>query len=110
LPRKADCSVAFQRDMRAVVLSVTSDAFHGRKLSKPVLDEVRVLPPAGFTEVFARTLETAARNLETLSDSEWAAVAQGLADLLPTFMRQLATTTDAGGEPAPSLPDHRTLA
>jgi acetamidase/formamidase/AraC-like DNA-binding protein len=97
LPRKADCSVAFQRDMRAVVLSVTSDAFHGRKLSKPVLDEVRVLPPAGFTEVFARTLETAARNLETLSDSEWAAVAQGLADLLPTFMRQLATTTDAGG-------------
>ena len=33
------------------------------------------------TEVFSRTLESAARNLETLSDAEWAAVAQGLADL-----------------------------
>jgi acetamidase/formamidase/AraC-like DNA-binding protein len=96
LPRKGDWSVAFQRDMRVVVLSVTSDAFHGRKVSKPVFDEVRVLAPGGFTEVFSRTLETAARNLETLSDTEWAAVAQSLADLLPTFVRQLMTpTTDA---------------
>src|SRR6266851_9403074 len=36
LPRKSDWSVAFQRDMRAVVLSVTSGAFHGRKISNPV--------------------------------------------------------------------------
>ncbi|SHG54196.1 acetamidase/formamidase family protein [Bradyrhizobium erythrophlei] len=93
LPRKGDWSVAFQRDMRALVLSVTSDAFHGRKIGKPVFDEVRVLAPGGFTEVFSRTLETAARNLETLSDIEWAAVAQSLADLLPTFV---APTTDAG--------------
>src|SRR6202158_6175557 len=86
LPRKGDWSLSFQRDMRAVVLSVTSDAFHGRKVSKPVFDEVRVLPPGGFTEVFSRTLESAARNLETLSDTEWLAVAQGLADLLPIFV------------------------
>ena len=97
LPRKGDWSVSFQRDMRAVVLSVTSDAFHGRKVSKPVFDEVRVLAPGGFTEVFSRTLESAARNLEALSDAEWTAVAQGLADLLPTFVRQLvAPTTEAG--------------
>jgi acetamidase/formamidase/AraC-like DNA-binding protein len=95
LPRKGDWSVAFQRDMRAVVLSVTSEAFHGRKVSKPVFDEVRVLAPGGFTEVFSRTLEAAARNIETLSDTEWAAVAQGLADLLPTFVR--APAADAGG-------------
>ena len=107
LPRKADWSVAFQRDMRAVVLSVTSDAFHGRKVGKPGLDEVRVLPPGGFTEVFSRTLETAARNLETLSDPEWAAVAQGLADLLPTFMRQAATTTEAGGTATQAAILHR---
>ena len=93
LPRKGDWSVAFQRDMRALVLSVTSDAFHGRKIGKPVFDEVRVLAPGGFTEVFSRALETAARNLETRSDIEWAAVAQSLADLLPTFV---APTTDAG--------------
>jgi acetamidase/formamidase/AraC-like DNA-binding protein len=98
LPRKGDWSVAFQRDMRAVILSVTSEAYHGRKVSNPVFDEVRVLPSGGFTEVFSRTLETAARNLETLSDIEWAAVAQGLADLLPTFVRQLGLpTADAGG-------------
>jgi acetamidase/formamidase/AraC-like DNA-binding protein len=98
LPRKGDWSVSFQRDMRAVVLSVTSDAFHGRKVSKPVFNEVRILGPGGFTEVFSRTLESAARNLETLSDTEWLAVAQSLADLLPIFVRQLvAPTTEAGG-------------
>src|SRR5258708_15827760 len=75
--------------MRAVVLSVTSEAFHGRKINNPVFDEVRVLPSGGFTEVFSRTLESTARNLETLSDAEWTAVAQSLADLLPTFVRQL---------------------
>jgi acetamidase/formamidase/AraC-like DNA-binding protein len=98
LPRKGDWSVAFQRDMRAVVLSVTSEAFHGRKINNPVFDEVRVLPSGGFTEVFSRTLETAARNLETLSDAEWTAVAHSLADLLPTFVRQLVPpTVDSGG-------------
>jgi acetamidase/formamidase/AraC-like DNA-binding protein len=108
LPRKGDWSVAFQRDMRAVVLSVTSDAFHGRKVSKPVFDEVRVLSPCGFTEVFSRTLESSARNLETLSDTEWAAVAQSLADLLPTFVRQLvASTTDAGGTATQAAILHR---
>ena len=96
LPRKGDWSVSFQRDMRAMVLSVTPDAFGGRKIAGPVFDQVRVLAPTGFTEVFSRTLESAARNLETLSDSEWAAVAQSLADLLPTFVRQLMPATDAG--------------
>jgi acetamidase/formamidase/AraC-like DNA-binding protein len=104
LPRKGDWSVAFQRDMRAVVLSVTSDAFHGRKVGKPVFNEVRVLSSGGFTEVFLRTLESAARNLETLSDTEWAAVAQGLADLLPTFV---APTTEAGGTATQAAILHR---
>jgi acetamidase/formamidase/AraC-like DNA-binding protein len=108
LPRKGDWSVNFQRDMRAVILSVTSEAFHGRKLGKPVLDEVRVLAPSGFTEVFARTLESAARNLERLTDSEWAAVAQGLAELLPIFLHQLvAPTTDLGGTATQAALLHR---
>lgn len=105
LPRKGDWSVAFQRDMRAVVLSVTSEAFHGRKMSRPVADEVRVLPPSGFTEVFSRTLETAARNIEILSDTEWAAVAQSLADLLPTFVRSPAA--EAGGTATQAAILHR---
>jgi hypothetical protein len=103
LPRKSDWSVAFQRDMRAVVLSVASDAFHGRKISQPAFSEVRVMAPGGFTEVFSRTLDSAARSLETLSDIEWTAVAQSLADLLPIFMRQLRRPhgnryCDAGGD------------
>ena len=90
LPRKGDWSVSFQRDMRAIVLSVTSEAFHGRKIGQPALADVRVVPPGGFTDVFSRTLDSAARALDTLSDLEWSAVAQSLADLLPTFMRQIA--------------------
>jgi acetamidase/formamidase/AraC-like DNA-binding protein len=97
LPRKSDWSVAFQRGMRAVVLSVTSDTFRGRKISQPAFSDVRVMAPGGFTEVFSRTLDSAARSLETLSVVEWTAVAQSLADLLPTFMRQLmAAATETG--------------
>jgi acetamidase/formamidase/AraC-like DNA-binding protein len=108
LPRKGDWSVSFQRDMRAIVLSVTTDAFYGRKTGKPAFDEVRVLAPDGFTEVFSRTLESAARNLEALSDPEWAAVAQSLADLLPTFIRQLApATSEAGGTATQAAILHR---
>jgi acetamidase/formamidase/AraC-like DNA-binding protein len=105
LPRKGDWSLAFQRDMRAVVLSVTSAAFHGRKMSRQITNEVRVLAPGGFTEVFLRTLEAAARNIETFSEIEWAAVSQGLADLLPTFIR--SPTTDAGGTATQAAILHR---
>ncbi|WP_092149615.1 acetamidase/formamidase family protein [Bradyrhizobium sp. NFR13] len=90
LPRKGDWSVAFQRDMRAVVLSVTSDPLHSRRASAPAIADVQIVGPGGFGDVFARMMEQAARNLETLSDAEWSAVAQSLADLLPTFTRQLA--------------------
>ena len=108
LPRKGDWSVSFQREMRAVVLSVTSEAFHGRRVGKPVLSEVRVLAPGGFAEVVSRTLESAARNLEALSDAEWIAVAQTLAELLPTFVRQLlAPTPEAGGTATQAAILHR---
>ena len=52
----------------------------------------RSLPPVGFTEVFSRTLETAARNLETLSDPEaWVTIGLTLADMLLA----VATSTEA---------------
>jgi acetamidase/formamidase/AraC-like DNA-binding protein len=108
LPRRGDWSVTFQRDMRAVALSVTSDAFHGRKIGRSGFDEVRVVAPGGFAEVFSRTLESTARSLETLSDVEWAAVAQSLADLLPTFLTQRAmATTEPGGTATQAAILHR---
>jgi acetamidase/formamidase/AraC-like DNA-binding protein len=93
LPRKGDWSVSFQRDMRAVVLSVTSDPLHSRRASAPAIADVQIVGPGGFGDVFARMMEQAARNLETLSDAEWLVIAQSLADLLPTFTRQLAEPT-----------------
>jgi acetamidase/formamidase/AraC-like DNA-binding protein len=108
LPRKGDWSVAFQRDMRAVVLSVTSEAFHGRKIGQPALSDVRILAPGGFTDVFSRTMDSATRALETLSDIEWTAVAQSLADLLPTFLRQVAApAADSGGTATQAAILHR---
>jgi acetamidase/formamidase/AraC-like DNA-binding protein len=90
LPRSGDWSVIFQRDMRAIVLSVTSEAPHGRITGKSRFDEARVVAPGGLAEVFSRMLDATARTLETLADVEWAAVAQSLADLLLTFTHQLA--------------------
>jgi acetamidase/formamidase/AraC-like DNA-binding protein len=87
LPRNGDWSVAFQRDMRAVVLSAASPALHGRRAGAPAPGEVQVIASGGFSDVFARMMEGAAGSLESLSDAEWASLAQGLADLLPTLTR-----------------------
>src|ERR1700676_4349005 len=50
LARLGGLGVGVQRDSRAVVLSVTSDALHGRKVGKPAFNGVRVLSSGGFTE------------------------------------------------------------
>ena len=94
LPRRGDWSIAFQRDMRALVLSVTSEAFHGRKTGQPALSDVHVLAPGGFTDVFSRTLESTGNALETLSDTEWTALAQSLADLVPVFREIYESASD----------------
>ncbi|WP_441240732.1 acetamidase/formamidase family protein [Tardiphaga sp. 768_D3_N2_1] len=93
LPRKGGWSVSFQRDMRAVVLSVISDPLHGRRAGAWAIADVRVVAPGGFGGVFAHMIELTARNIEALSDIEWTAVAQSLADLLPTFTRQSGEPT-----------------
>lgn len=95
LPRRGDWSVSFQRDMRAIVLSVTEEAFHGRKLSGPAISDARAMPLGGFTDIFTRMLGATGQSLETLSDREWSAVAQSLADLLPTFMHQARPAADS---------------
>ena len=95
LPRNGDWSVVFQRDMRAIVLSVTSDAMHGRILRKPRFGEPQVVAPVGFADVFSRSLEATARTLEILTDVEWASVAQNLVELLSTLaQRRSAPTPD----------------
>ncbi len=89
LPRCGDWSVVFQRDLRAIVLSVTAEALHGRIPGKLKFAQARAVVPGGLGDVFARMLETTARNIETLNEVEWAAVAQGLVDLLLTLAHGL---------------------
>jgi acetamidase/formamidase/AraC-like DNA-binding protein len=108
LPRSGDWSIVFQRDMRAIVLSVTSEALHGRLSGRPRLGEPRVVPPSGFADVFARLMDATARTLDTLSDAEWNAVTQSLVDLLLTLAHQLAaSTSDAGSSATQSALLHR---
>ena len=100
LPRGGDWSIVFQRDMRAIVLAVTSEALHGRLSGKPRLGEPRVISPSGFSDVFARLLDATARTLDSLSDAEWNSVAQSLVDLLLTLAHQLAASTSDAGSSA----------
>jgi acetamidase/formamidase/AraC-like DNA-binding protein len=95
LPRRGDWSVAFQRDMRVVVLSATSEAFHGHRPRGPAFGEVKVMPPGGFTDVFRRLLGAASQSLETLSDLEWSAVSQSLIDLLPPLVHHAQPAVDS---------------
>jgi acetamidase/formamidase/AraC-like DNA-binding protein len=108
LPRSGDWRVVFQRDMRAIVLSVTSDALHGRITGKSGFDEPRVVAPGGLAGVFSRMLEASAQTLETLSDPEWSAIAQSLVELLLTLVHRLsAPTPDANNTATQAAILHR---
>jgi len=96
LPRNGDWSLAFQRDLRAIVLSVTSDARPGRINSKLRFAKPEVVAATGLAEIFCRTLDATARSLEVLADNEWSTVAQSLVDLLLTLaLRQSTPGLDA---------------
>jgi acetamidase/formamidase/AraC-like DNA-binding protein len=108
LPRSGNWRVVFQRDMRAIVLSVGSDALHGRITGKSGLGEARVVAPGGLAGVFSRMLEATARTLETLSDPEWSAIAQSLVELLLTLVHGLsAPTVDANNTATQAAILHR---
>ncbi|MGJ4943042.1 acetamidase/formamidase family protein [Bradyrhizobium sp. HKCCYLS1011] len=92
LPRGGDCSIGFQRDLRAIALSVTSDALHGRMIGKLEFTKPHVIPPNGLAEIFCGTLAATARSLESLTDAEWSTVAQSLVDLLLTLAHQQAAS------------------
>lgn len=94
LPPTSGWTLTFQRDLRAVVLSATCDPARSRAATLPRLQQAQSIAPTGFGEMFARMLESAARNLESLSETEWPVTAQSLADLLPTLMRQAPATAD----------------
>lgn len=108
LPRSSDWTIAFQRDLRAVVLSATADAVHGRIGGKLKLAGPHVIKPIGLADVFCRSLEATARALETLSDAEWSTVAQPLVDLLLTLAhQQVACVNDGCGSAAQAATLHR---
>jgi len=108
LPRGGNWSVVFQRDMRAIVLSVTSDALHGRIAGKLKRSDPELVAATGLGAVFCRLLDTSARTLETLNDAEWSVVAQSLVDLLLTLAhQQSALSPDSGNSATQAAILHR---
>jgi acetamidase/formamidase/AraC-like DNA-binding protein len=88
LPSGADAQVLFQRDLRAVVLSVAAEAFHGRKTSPPFAGTARTVAPQGFPKIVAALLEVASGSMETLADVEWKTVSENLAELALALIHQ----------------------
>ncbi len=95
LPRTEDWMITFQRDMRALVLSVAAGAFAGRKIGASEFGSARVLPPKGLAQVVARLLETTCDSFETLTETEWAAIAQTVAELVLTLVHRVDDTATA---------------
>jgi acetamidase/formamidase/AraC-like DNA-binding protein len=95
LPRQGDWQVVFQRDMRAIGLSVTADAFHGRKVGAIDAGNMRVVKRAGLTDILCRTMEGVAAALESLSADDWTAVSQSLAEMLLSLLHQPSANLSA---------------
>ena len=97
LPQRGDWTLQFQRDLRAIALHVTPDAFRGRRTGRAAWIEPRAIMPQGFAGLFACSLEAASQSLDALSDVEWETVAQSLADLLFTLTQQFAASVAESG-------------
>jgi len=98
LPRQNDWRVTFHRDMRAIVLSVTSESFGGRKISLPECRDATIMLSGGLADVLGNTLEAAAEALETLSPEAWNTIRLSLAEMLLTLSRQKSSgATEAAG-------------
>jgi acetamidase/formamidase/AraC-like DNA-binding protein len=88
LPRQSGWQVTFQRDMRAIVLSVTAESFGGRKIGLPDCREASIVSSGGLAEILRRTLEATSEALDTLPPEGWNAVRLSLAEMLLTLSRQ----------------------
>ncbi|HVX78331.1 MAG TPA: acetamidase/formamidase family protein [Bradyrhizobium sp.] len=98
LPRQADWQVTFHRDLRAIVLSVTSESFGGRKISLSECRDAVIVAPGGLADVLRHTLESASEALESLSSDDWNTIRLTLAEMLLTLSRQkLSPVADAVG-------------
>jgi acetamidase/formamidase/AraC-like DNA-binding protein len=98
LPRQGDWRVTFPRDTRAIVLSVTTESFGGRKISFPECREAMIVAPGGLADVLRHTLEAASETLESLSPEAWNTIRLSLAEMLLTLARQKSSSaTEAVG-------------
>ena len=52
--RQSGWQVTLQRDMRAIVLSVSAESFGGRKISLPECRDASIVSPGGLSEVLCR--------------------------------------------------------
>jgi AraC-like DNA-binding protein len=107
LPRGAAWQLIFQRDMRAIVLSVAAGAFHGRKVATSDFGNARAVVPKGFAEVLAHLMETASGSLESLSDIEWKTIGQSLAELMLTLVHHSEDANADAGTAAQAALLHR---
>ncbi|MBS9478379.1 acetamidase/formamidase family protein [Ancylobacter radicis] len=92
-PREAEWQLHFQRGLRAIVLSVVPEAFRGRKAPSLSSCPPRVFDAEGLADILAGTARAAVGALDRLSDPEWEAVAQSVAELLLQLSADLVTTT-----------------
>jgi acetamidase/formamidase/AraC-like DNA-binding protein len=98
LPAQSGWQVTFQRNIRAIVLSVTAESFGGRKIVLPECRDASIGSSGGLTEVLCRTLEATSEALERLSPEAWNTIGLSLAEMLLTLSRQnLPSATDAVG-------------
>jgi hypothetical protein len=88
LPRQGDWQVAFHRNIRAIVMSVTVESFGGRRISLPEYRDAGIVPSGGLADVLRGTLEATSEALETLSPEAWNTIRLSLAEMLLTLARQ----------------------
>jgi len=89
-------TIHWQRDFRAIVVSMGAAALHGRKVPMPAGSIARTVAPVGLARVVASLLESSTEALETVDDGAWEPISHNLAALVLA----LVLRDEESGEPA----------
>lgn len=106
IPAAGQWQVRLGKSTKIIALAIADSLFVGHRAGLQTLKTPRHYKPAGLAGIFARTIETAASEMDSLSMVEWRSLEGVIADLFLAVALQ-AETSDAAASPGSAALFHR---
>lgn len=106
VPAVGEWQLCLRKSARMIVLSIADSLFPGHKAGLQTLKAPRHYVATGIAAIFIKTVETAAGEMDSVSELEWRSLEGAIADLFVAIVLQ-AETHDAAASPGSAALFHR---